>query len=74
MRTKIHTATCYHCRKGGVVEVDATPEQLREFYSPIRRNIQFIFPELSYELREQIISGTHPECWDAMFAGLDKED
>lgn len=30
-------------------------------------NIQFAFPELSKEVREQLISGTHDECWQKMF-------
>lgn len=29
---------------------------------------QVAFPELDKALREQIISGTHPKCWEEMFA------
>jgi hypothetical protein len=29
---------------------------------------QVAFPELSADVREQLISGTHPACWDAMFS------
>ena len=31
--------------------------------------IQVAFPELPEGLREQIVSGTHPDCYDALFAG-----
>jgi hypothetical protein len=29
--------------------------------------IQRVFPELSTEDRERLISGTCPKCWDSMF-------
>lgn len=29
--------------------------------------IQDAFPDLEPELREQLMTGTHPECWLAMF-------
>lgn len=31
--------------------------------------IQRVFPNMSAADRETLISGTHPACWDAMFAG-----
>jgi hypothetical protein len=34
--------------------------------------IQDLFPELTANQREQIISGTHPKCWDILFP--DDED
>jgi hypothetical protein len=30
---------------------------------------QEAFPNLDIALREQIISGTHPKCWDEMTGG-----
>jgi hypothetical protein len=30
--------------------------------------VQVAFPTLSAAKREQILSGTHPACWDEMFA------
>lgn len=30
--------------------------------------VQDAFPELSAPVREQIITGTHPDCWEQMFA------
>ena len=34
---------------------------------------QDAFPNMSAVEREQLISGTHPECWDEMFAGSEDE-
>ncbi len=30
--------------------------------------IQRCFPEMSKDQRELLITGTHPKCWDKMFA------
>lgn len=38
------------------------------------RLVQDIFPNVPKDIREVLISGTHPECWDEMMAGLDDED
>ena len=35
---------------------------------------QDAFPFLSPEDREQIISGTHPKCWQEMFGSCEDED
>ena len=32
--------------------------------------VQVAFPEMPMEIREVVISGTHPECWAAEF-GID---
>lgn len=66
MKARITTPLCFVCLKTGVIEIDATDEQRDELFSPSRRNIQHIFPELSVDIREQMISGTHPECWDKL--------
>jgi len=57
------------CSAGGFVEV------FSEEYMKYKRGaaIQEAFPELDKSLREQIISGTHPKCWESMTAGLEKE-
>jgi hypothetical protein len=31
-------------------------------------NIQSVFPDMSLADREIMISGTHPECWNKLFA------
>lgn len=35
--------------------------------------IQEAFPEMPMDRREQLISGTHPECWDKMMKGDEDE-
>lgn len=35
--------------------------------------IQDAFGDLSAPAREQIKTGTHPACWDAMFEGMDDD-
>jgi hypothetical protein len=32
--------------------------------------IQDAFPDLDKTLREQIVSGTHPACWEIMTGGF----
>ena len=65
MRTQI----CSICNKGGFVEVSS------EGYTARKKGalIQEAFPELDKSLREQILSGTHPKCWESMVAGLENE-
>lgn len=36
--------------------------------------IQAVFPELTADERELLISGTHSECWDAMFEESEYDD
>ena len=37
-----------------------------------RKHIQEALPEVPVPIREQMMTGTHPECWDEMF-GEDAE-
>ena len=57
------------CNAGGFVEVSS------EGYMARKKGalIQEAFSELDKSLREQIISGTHPKCWESMTARLEKE-
>jgi len=65
---KVLTKTCLCCSKTGEVDV---PE---EGYAKWKAGafIQNAMPEVPAPLREQLITGTHPACWEAMFA--DGED
>ncbi len=36
-------------------------------------NAQDAFPDLLAPIREQIISGTHPQCWDEIFKDYEDE-
>jgi hypothetical protein len=57
------------CDKEGFVEVSS------EGYMARKRGalVQEAFFDLDKSLREQIISGTHPKCWESMTAGLENE-
>ena len=57
------TPRCFHCGKTGYLELPT--EGVRAYANGTLA--QNAFPDLDRELREQIISGTHPECWKAMF-------
>jgi hypothetical protein len=60
---EIKTPICNHCKKGGVVEVPMKGFLIRQ----LGGLIQEAYPDLHFSLREQLISGTHPECWIEMF-------
>lgn len=34
--------------------------------------VQKAFPEMSPAIREMLITGTHPECWEEMWGGTDE--
>ena len=36
--------------------------------------IQDVFPNLDKDIREWMISGTHPACWKQVFGDEDEED
>ena len=65
----MRTPICVMCDKGGFVEVSS------EGYMARKRGafVQEAFFDLDKSLREQIISGTHPKCWESMTAGLEDE-
>lgn len=64
----VRTPTCYACGKRG--EVQVLRSDWDRYYAGAYA--QVAFPELPTGLREQIVSGTHPACWDAIFG--DDED
>lgn len=60
------TSKCFHCK-----EVYDQSISLDQWYAwQVNGNyVQDVFPGWSDSQREQLMSGTHPECWDKMFAG-----
>ena len=60
---------CLFCGVQTTLEVSLSGFQLRRNGAPI----QVAFPEMPMEIREIVISGTHPECWAAEF-GIDWEE
>lgn len=63
------TKTCPKCGKPG--EITVTKEGLERYWNGW--SVQDAFPTLRPALREQILTGYHPECWELTFAYLDEE-
>lgn len=61
--TTITTKECMFCGKPSRIELTAT--QAGDLADG--RPVQDVLPEMPRPLREVIISGTHPECWDNAF-------
>jgi hypothetical protein len=59
------TPRCGICNQEGTVEVPF----LGYFARQDGALIQDAFPDLDKTLREQIVSGTHPACWEIMTGG-----
>lgn len=71
METNIYeTPRCFHCGQTGFLELPIT--QAMAYANGALA--QVAFPDLDRELREQIISGTHPKCWQKMFFPFSNED
>jgi hypothetical protein len=62
---KIMTRRCVTCGKRGMVEVDEAEGQ--SFINGVR-HIQDAMPTTPAPIREQLMTGTHPACWDKMIA------
>jgi VCBS repeat-containing protein len=56
----VQTDVCINCGELGRVIVDA-----QGLFMYNQGNLK--------ELREQLMTGTHPQCFEEMFAGLDEE-
>lgn len=59
----METNTCFSCGRTGSVEIK--PQEL--FLLNQGELVQDAVKSLDKELREQLISGTHPQCWKNMF-------
>lgn len=64
----ITTNPCSWCGKTSKVVVDAVQHAkwVQGAY------VQKAFPAMNADEREQLISGTHPACWEEMFGGGDE--
>jgi hypothetical protein len=60
----VQTPTCTWCGKDGIVEVPAVGFFARQLGAAI----QDAYPDLHKSLREQLMTGYHPECWTEMFS------
>jgi len=69
------TPPCPHCGERSYPLLD--PEAVRKWRTPRDQGgllIQDAFPDMDPRDRETLITGYHPECWDAFFKGLEDED
>lgn len=64
------TPPCVLCGERGIVEGVSQEAALRWEAGAL---IQDAFPHLSPETREQMISGTHPACWAALFSPSEED-
>jgi hypothetical protein len=71
---RVHTPQCFHCGKDGWVAM--TYDQFLFAKDAFAKGalVQDAFPFLSPDEREMLISGTHPECWTAMFGDEDDDN
>lgn len=70
----VDTGLCPHCRQPGQVTI---PDDVAERYRQWRRGagyIQTMLPELTADQREQLMTGTHGSCFDAMLGAEEEEE
>lgn len=65
----ITTKKCVRCREGGTLIV--WEDDYKRYVNGAL--IQDAFPDLVAPVREQIVTGTHPECWTELFGEDDGE-
>lgn len=65
---KVETTPCIACQKRSEMVVSEAG------WAAFMKGalVQQAFPEMSADQRELLISGTHPKCWDEMFAGVEE--
>jgi len=57
-----------HCNQDGHVEMTYDQYNTGKALYEKGALMQEAFPNLSLEMREQLISGTHPDCWVEMWS------
>ena len=60
----VHCPPCFHCGQRAEVQVLAADWEKYKAGA----HAQQAFPEMPPAQREMLISGTHPACWDILFA------
>lgn len=61
--------TCFHCGQTNIFILNNTDYLA---WKITRKYVQDVFPHLTKEQRELLISGTHPKCWNEMFPTEDE--
>ena len=59
----VFTARCPQCFRTGQLQLT---EDQYERYMQKGKPIQMRLPELSADIREQLITGYHPHCWEVV--------
>ena len=59
----IRTGTCTVCKKKGRIYAD--PRDVERWRKGVLA--QDALPYLSRDEREQLVTGTHPDCWSGLF-------
>ena len=62
-KTLIHRNQCMHCDE--VNELTVNAQDFKSWQNGM--HIQIAFSYLNVDERELILTGTHAECWNAMF-------
>jgi hypothetical protein len=67
IHVEVETKKCYHCGKNGYIIMSQKDYFKGKKAYEQGAFVQDAFPNLNIDEREQIISGTHPQCWDELF-------
>lgn len=59
----VTTRECAYCGLQGKVTLPNVEAHVRILKGEL---VQYVVPQLSADDREQLISGTHPKCWETM--------
>jgi hypothetical protein len=73
----IETPHCFWCGEDGTLEVPDQDAVLAQRYAHGYRglgHIQDAFPNMSPEDREQIKTGIHSKCWEAIMSDEDDDE
>ena len=73
IKVEVKTKRCYHCGENGYIIMSQQDYLIGKKAYDNGAFVQDAFPNLSIDQREQIISGTHPQCWIELF-GYDIEE
>jgi hypothetical protein len=65
------TKHCSWCDNWIVIEMSS---KQHEAYVERTAYVQDIFPHITKEDREMLISGTHAKCWNEMFLEIDEDE
>ena len=74
--TMVQTKTCTVCGETGHLMLETEKweryKAAQEDLSLPSQHVQDVWPDMPTGMREQIISGTHSECWDELFGDDDE--